>query len=64
MPPVIDILGKIHWEEVQMPWRNYVFQLAWKHVCPHPPAELKDASVGRKVWVSLLRLLPPQLSSG
>ncbi|KAK3551056.1 hypothetical protein QTP70_011498 [Hemibagrus guttatus] len=44
-------------------WRNYVFRLAWECLGV-PPEELEEVAREREVWASLLRLLPPQPSSG
>ena len=44
-------------------WRDYVSRLAWERLGV-PPEELEEVCVDREVWVSLLRLLPPQPNPG
>ena len=39
-------------------WRDYVSRLAWEHL-GIPLEELDEVAGERKVWASLLRLLPP-----
>lgn len=39
-------------------WRDSVSELVWE-LLGIPPEELEEVAGKRKVWVSLLKLLPP-----
>ncbi|KAK3553774.1 hypothetical protein QTP70_009300 [Hemibagrus guttatus] len=55
-------LGHLPRGRARTRWRDYVSRLAWECLGV-PPEELEEVSGEREVWASLLRLLPPTVTS-